>query len=97
MYADPCRRYRFGVTIENTDMRFWYVSRAGCMMSESFNFVTVSDEFLTNEVHPLARCSGKARSSTRCMALGGPNQDILTGLITRWCSCTLSPGITREC
>lgn len=41
MFADPRRRFRFAVTIEDTDMRLWYLSRAICFVSKAFNFITV--------------------------------------------------------
>ncbi|KAI6140072.1 hypothetical protein EDD17DRAFT_1499862, partial [Pisolithus thermaeus] len=42
MRSDPCRRATFGVTIENTEMRFWFTCRAVTPVSKSFNFCTVS-------------------------------------------------------
>ncbi|KAI5993918.1 hypothetical protein EDD15DRAFT_2166639 [Pisolithus albus] len=32
----------FGVTIENTKMRFWFSCRAIMLMSEPINFITIS-------------------------------------------------------
>ncbi|PBK89243.1 hypothetical protein ARMGADRAFT_970273, partial [Armillaria gallica] len=40
MYADPCRRFMFGMTIANTTTRLWYFSRARVLMSEPFNFIS---------------------------------------------------------
>ncbi|KAI6111273.1 hypothetical protein F5141DRAFT_1214773 [Pisolithus sp. B1] len=40
MRSDPCRRATFGVTIENTEMRFWFTCRAVMLVSKSFNFCT---------------------------------------------------------
>ncbi|KAK0230517.1 hypothetical protein IW262DRAFT_1306647, partial [Armillaria fumosa] len=39
MYADPTRRFMFGMTIENTTTRFWFFSRAIVLVSEPFNFI----------------------------------------------------------
>ncbi|KAK0243020.1 hypothetical protein EDD85DRAFT_313071 [Armillaria nabsnona] len=39
MYADPTRRFMFGTTIEDTNTRFWFFSRAIVLTSESFNFI----------------------------------------------------------
>ncbi|KAK0491261.1 hypothetical protein IW261DRAFT_77791 [Armillaria novae-zelandiae] len=39
MYADPTRRFMFGMTIENTTTRFWFFSRAVAFVSEPFNFI----------------------------------------------------------
>ncbi len=41
MYADPTRRFMFGTTIEDTNTRFWFFSRAIVLTSESFNFIEV--------------------------------------------------------
>ncbi|KAJ8072287.1 hypothetical protein PM082_015846 [Marasmius tenuissimus] len=38
LYSDPRRRFRFGLTIENCDTRFWFFSRAVSYVSEGFNF-----------------------------------------------------------
>ncbi|KAI6038241.1 hypothetical protein EDC04DRAFT_3113831 [Pisolithus marmoratus] len=46
MRSDPCRRATFGVTIENTSMRFWFTCRAVMLVSESFNFLTVSKHLI---------------------------------------------------
>ncbi|KAK0440753.1 hypothetical protein EV421DRAFT_2020203 [Armillaria borealis] len=40
MYADPCRRFMFGMTIANTTTRLWYFSRAMVLVSEPFNFIS---------------------------------------------------------
>ncbi|KAK0499828.1 hypothetical protein EDD18DRAFT_1442434 [Armillaria luteobubalina] len=39
MYADPTRRFMFGTTIEDTNTRFWFFSRAIVLTSEPFNFI----------------------------------------------------------
>ncbi|KAL5525403.1 hypothetical protein ACEPAF_9273 [Sanghuangporus sanghuang] len=35
---DPCRRFTFGITIENKTMRLWFCSRAVPLVSEGFDF-----------------------------------------------------------
>ncbi|KAK0197924.1 hypothetical protein F5146DRAFT_1116901 [Armillaria mellea] len=40
LYADPCRRFMFGMTIANTTTRLWYLSRARVVVSEPFNFIS---------------------------------------------------------
>ncbi|KAL5512617.1 hypothetical protein ACEPAG_3270 [Sanghuangporus baumii] len=40
MTLDPCKRFTFGITIENTNMRLWFCSRAIMVVSEAFNFIT---------------------------------------------------------
>lgn len=47
MYADPCRRSMFGMTIANTTARHWYFSRAMVLVSEPFNFITVRVDILS--------------------------------------------------
>ncbi|KAK0245211.1 hypothetical protein EDD85DRAFT_963961, partial [Armillaria nabsnona] len=39
LYADPSRRFMFGMTIANTTTRLWYFSRARVVVSEPFNFI----------------------------------------------------------
>ncbi|KAK0195828.1 hypothetical protein F5146DRAFT_951483 [Armillaria mellea] len=39
MYADPTRRFMFGMTIENKTARFWFFSRAIVLVSQSFDFL----------------------------------------------------------
>lgn len=41
MREDPRRRFVFGFTIENTQMRVWMASRSEVVVSEPFNFITV--------------------------------------------------------
>ncbi|KAL5479068.1 hypothetical protein ACEPAI_2356 [Sanghuangporus weigelae] len=38
MARDPCRRFSFGITVENTSMRLWFCSRATPVVSEEFDF-----------------------------------------------------------
>ncbi|KAI5993507.1 hypothetical protein EDD15DRAFT_899625 [Pisolithus albus] len=40
MRSDPCRRSTLGVTIEDTQMRFWFTCRAITLVSEPFDFFT---------------------------------------------------------
>ncbi|KAK1231738.1 hypothetical protein PQX77_005147 [Marasmius sp. AFHP31] len=46
MFSDPRRRFRFGITIEDTQMRFWYFSRALNFVTHDFNFVTNPKPFI---------------------------------------------------
>ncbi|THH29963.1 hypothetical protein EUX98_g4223 [Antrodiella citrinella] len=46
MFADPSRCFRFAVTIENTTMRLWFLSRAFCAVSEPFNFITEYEHYI---------------------------------------------------
>ncbi|KAI6140067.1 hypothetical protein EDD17DRAFT_1499893 [Pisolithus thermaeus] len=46
MRGDPCRRATFGVTIENTEMRFWFTCRAVTLVSKSFNFCTEPEHLI---------------------------------------------------
>ncbi|KIN96406.1 hypothetical protein M404DRAFT_246366 [Pisolithus tinctorius Marx 270] len=46
MHGDPCRRATFGVTIDNTQMRFWFTCRAVTFMSEPFNFMTEPEHLI---------------------------------------------------
>lgn len=43
---DPCRRFTFGFTIESCIMRIWFCSRAEILVSEPFDFITVSSFIL---------------------------------------------------
>ncbi|KAI6111271.1 hypothetical protein F5141DRAFT_985141, partial [Pisolithus sp. B1] len=38
MRSDPCHRATFGVTIESTEMKFWFTCRAVTIVSKPFNF-----------------------------------------------------------
>ncbi|PBL02171.1 hypothetical protein ARMGADRAFT_242215 [Armillaria gallica] len=44
LYADPCRRIMFGITIANTTVRLWYFSRAVVFVSSPFNFISFTQE-----------------------------------------------------
>ncbi|KAJ8083327.1 hypothetical protein PM082_009199 [Marasmius tenuissimus] len=46
MSSDPRRRFRFGITIEDTNMRLWYFSRALNYVTHSFNFITNPKPFI---------------------------------------------------
>ncbi|KAI5994284.1 hypothetical protein F5J12DRAFT_962663 [Pisolithus orientalis] len=46
MRSDPCRRATFGVTIENTQTRFWFTCRAVTLVSKSFNFLTEPEHLI---------------------------------------------------
>ncbi|CCM03683.1 uncharacterized protein FIBRA_05827 [Fibroporia radiculosa] len=37
---DPRRRFTFGLTIEDSEMRLWYASRADVMVTQAFDFLT---------------------------------------------------------
>lgn len=39
MREDPRRRFTFGLTIENKEMRLWFCSRAQLLVSEGINFL----------------------------------------------------------
>lgn len=41
MQRDPCRRFTFGITIENTHMRVWLSNRSTITMAEDFDFFEV--------------------------------------------------------
>ncbi|KAK1228050.1 hypothetical protein PQX77_008929 [Marasmius sp. AFHP31] len=46
MFSDPRRRFCFGITIEDTQMRFWYFSRALNYVTHDFNFITNPKPFI---------------------------------------------------
>ncbi|KAL0567884.1 hypothetical protein V5O48_014111 [Marasmius crinis-equi] len=46
MGSDPRRRFRFGITIEDTQMRFWFFSRGFNFVTEDFNFITNPEPFI---------------------------------------------------
>ncbi|EEB91322.1 hypothetical protein MPER_10334 [Moniliophthora perniciosa FA553] len=39
LFSDPLRRFRWSVSIEDTTMRLWFLSRSVCFVSKPFNFV----------------------------------------------------------
>ncbi|KAI5993491.1 hypothetical protein EDD15DRAFT_2548104, partial [Pisolithus albus] len=46
MRSDPCRRSTLGVTIEDTQMRFWFTCRAITLVSEPFDFFTEPEHLI---------------------------------------------------
>jgi hypothetical protein len=38
---DPCRRFCFGITVEDSSMRIWHCSRGGVMVTEHINWIKV--------------------------------------------------------
>ncbi|KAK7026794.1 hypothetical protein VNI00_015452 [Paramarasmius palmivorus] len=46
LFIDPLRRFRWSVSVENTTMRFWFLSRSVCFVSKPFNFVTQHKPFV---------------------------------------------------
>lgn len=45
MTYDPCRRFTFGLTIENTDVRLWFCSRSMLAVSGKFDLNDVRITF----------------------------------------------------
>ncbi|KAL5525380.1 hypothetical protein ACEPAF_9250 [Sanghuangporus sanghuang] len=46
MARDPCRRFTFGMTVENTTIRLWFCSRASPVVSKPFDFSKDLDTLL---------------------------------------------------
>ncbi|KAI6000170.1 hypothetical protein F5J12DRAFT_846418 [Pisolithus orientalis] len=46
MKINPCRHVTFGVTIENTQMRFWFTCWAVMLISKSFSFLTEPEHLI---------------------------------------------------
>ncbi|KAI5993511.1 hypothetical protein EDD15DRAFT_2576181 [Pisolithus albus] len=46
MRSDPCRRSTLGVTIEDTQMRFWFTCRAITLVSQPFDFFTEPEHLI---------------------------------------------------
>ena len=42
MSRDPSRRFAFGITVEDTNMRIWFCSRGSPIVSKAFDFTSVS-------------------------------------------------------
>ena len=42
MQMDPRRRFVFGFTVEDSDMRLWLLDRVQLVVSTPFNYLTVS-------------------------------------------------------
>ncbi|KIM76965.1 hypothetical protein PILCRDRAFT_52102, partial [Piloderma croceum F 1598] len=38
--SDPCRRFTFGFTVENVNMRMWFAGRSAVFVTTPFNFMT---------------------------------------------------------
>jgi hypothetical protein len=36
---DPCRRFTFGVTVENTGIHIWFCDRSGYMVSDLIEYL----------------------------------------------------------
>lgn len=45
MCRDPRRRFTFAYTVEDTSMRLWYCDRGQIVVSDAFNFITVSSVY----------------------------------------------------
>ncbi|KAF8582551.1 hypothetical protein K439DRAFT_1635200 [Ramaria rubella] len=43
MRSDPCRRFTFGFTVENTQMRIWFACRSRVFVTAAFNFILDHD------------------------------------------------------
>ncbi|KAF8577025.1 hypothetical protein K439DRAFT_1365733 [Ramaria rubella] len=46
MRSDPCRRFTFGFTVENTQMRIWFACRSGVFLTTAFNFILDHDKVI---------------------------------------------------
>ncbi|KAI6000173.1 hypothetical protein F5J12DRAFT_951389 [Pisolithus orientalis] len=46
MHSNPCCHATFGVTIENTQMRFWFTCWAVMLISKSFSFLTEPENLI---------------------------------------------------
>ncbi|KAI0797194.1 hypothetical protein C8Q75DRAFT_888257 [Abortiporus biennis] len=44
--SDPSRRFTYGFTIEDTDMRLWFCSRSAVIASTPFDFITDQNTFI---------------------------------------------------
>jgi hypothetical protein len=53
---DPCHQFAFGMTVEDTQARFWYFCRAHAMVFERFNFITVCGNMLWYSCKELNLC-----------------------------------------
>ena len=65
MTYDPWRRFTFGLTIENTDVRMWFCSRAMLAVSDKFDLNAVRTMIygilLSTEIGPIASCDTDSR------------------------------------
>lgn len=57
MRFDPSRRFALGFTIENTNMRLWFCDRVQPLVSEAFNFITVSSNMSSHTQRLISRFS----------------------------------------
>ncbi|KAF8524536.1 hypothetical protein JB92DRAFT_3250518 [Gautieria morchelliformis] len=46
MRKDPCRRFTYGLTIENTQTRIWFAGRSTVYVTKSFNFIQEHEKFI---------------------------------------------------
>ncbi|KAF8501187.1 hypothetical protein JB92DRAFT_882570 [Gautieria morchelliformis] len=46
MRKDPCRRFTYGLTIENTQTRIWFACRSTVYVTKSFNFIEEHEKFI---------------------------------------------------
>ncbi|EEB99710.1 hypothetical protein MPER_00554, partial [Moniliophthora perniciosa FA553] len=46
LFSDPLRRFRWSVSVEDTTMRLWFLSRTVCFVSKPFNFVMEQKPFV---------------------------------------------------
>ncbi|TCD60211.1 hypothetical protein EIP91_010547 [Steccherinum ochraceum] len=46
MFNDPSRRFRYSVSIEDTDVRFWFLSRSICFATKIFNLATTPEPLI---------------------------------------------------
>ncbi|KAF8585422.1 hypothetical protein K439DRAFT_1343472, partial [Ramaria rubella] len=46
MCSDPCRRFTFGLTVENTQIRIWFACRAVVFLTTAFNFILDHDKVI---------------------------------------------------
>lgn len=46
MRDDLCRRFTFGITVEDTQLRLWFFGRVGVLVSSPFNWLEVEMPFL---------------------------------------------------
>lgn len=45
MSLDPCRRFVFGITIDNAEMRLWYCNRSWLAVTEPIDIIKVNKPF----------------------------------------------------
>ncbi|EGO05191.1 hypothetical protein SERLA73DRAFT_26586, partial [Serpula lacrymans var. lacrymans S7.3] len=47
MREDPCRRFAYGITIENTNLRLWLSNRAFLAVTEPIDFLSDFDDVIS--------------------------------------------------